>query len=75
MPGLPGSPRSSETAAVNASAPFSNGRSEGMQIICARRPEEALADGEAWNAERSALLSLGFEIIEMQNAIIIFGQK
>lgn len=45
---------------------------QGMQILCARRPEEVVDDMEAWDAERLALMALGFEIIEMQNAIIIF---
>lgn len=45
---------------------------EGMALACARTPEEAAMDGEAWFAERRALSILGFQIVELQNAILIF---
>lgn len=47
---------------------------DGMEIVCVRRPEDALADGDAWTAERTAMCLLGFEIIELQNAILIFSE-
>ena len=44
----------------------------GKSLFCARCPEEAAADGEAWEAEKLALIALGFEIIQCENAILIF---
>jgi hypothetical protein len=46
---------------------------QGMRLLCARRPEEAAADGEAWEAEKEAMLILGLIILEFENAILIFA--
>ncbi len=48
---------------------------EGMEVACARDPEEARRDGMAWISEAEALNCLGFKIVSFGNAILIFNPK